>query len=279
MAEATHSFPQNFLWGTATSGYQYEGHSANADFWPWEQGAGHIAQGHKSGRACDWWEGRRWQADFDRAAADGHTALRMSVEWSRVEPTPARWDEDALDHYREMVKGLRARGLEPMVTLHHLVNPQWVMERNAWETGEVVALFERYVRKVVSALGEFVSLWCTINEPNVYMFAGWTVGVFPPGKKDTRLMFRMAPNILKAHAAAYHAIHARSRRRWSVCPFPSGPSSRRILVRRWMSGPRGRSSTCSAVCSPTLFARALCGSGSDTPCLFWKPKEHWITLG
>ena len=207
MAEATHSFPKNFHWGTASAGYQYEGASANADFWQWEQGEGHIAQGHKSGRACDWWEGRRWQEDFDRAAADGHNALRMSVEWSRVEPTPARWDEEALDHYREMVKGLRDRGLTPMVTLHHYVNPLWIAERNALETGEGVALFERYVRKVVRALGEYVNLWCTINEPNAYMYHGWVEGVFPPGKKDIGLALRVARNILKMHAAAYRAIH------------------------------------------------------------------------
>jgi beta-glucosidase len=207
MAEATHFFPKDFLWGTASAGYQYEGNSVNTDFWKWEQGEGHIAQGHKSGRACDWWEGRRWQEDFDRASADGHNALRLSVEWSRVEPTPARWDEDALDHYRGMVKGLRDRGLTPMVTLHHFVNPLWVADRNAWETGEVVALFERYVRKVVSALGEHVSLWCTINEPNVFTFFGWAAGLWPPGKKDIRLALRVAQNVVKAHAAAYHAIH------------------------------------------------------------------------
>lgn len=206
-AEATHFFPKNFLWGTATSGYQYEGNSLNTDFWQWEQGEGRIAHGHKSGRACDWWEGRRWEEDFDRAAADGHNALRLSVEWSRIEPTPARWDEDALDHYREMVKGLRARGLTPMVTLHHYVNPLWVAERNSWETGEIVPLFQRYVRKVVKALGEHVSLWCTINEPNAYLYHCWVEGAFPPGKKDINLGFRAAVNLLRAHAAAYRAIH------------------------------------------------------------------------
>src|SRR5690554_6573105 len=98
MAEATHYFPRGFLWGTATSGYQVEGNSANADYWQWEQEPGAVLDGQRSGRACDWWEGRRWEADFDRAAADGHTALRLSVEWSRVEPAASRWDEDALDH-------------------------------------------------------------------------------------------------------------------------------------------------------------------------------------
>ncbi len=206
MAEATHHFPKSFLWGAATAGYQVEGGSTNTDFWQWEHGAGHILNGQKSGRACDWWEGGRWKEDFDRAAADGQRAHRLSVEWSRIEPTPARWDEDALDHYRQMVKSLRQRGLTPMVTLHHFVNPLWLAERRAWETGEAVALFERYVRKVVTALKDHVSVWCTINEPNVYMYSGWVAGVFPPGKKNILLALKVAQHLLRAHAAAYHAI-------------------------------------------------------------------------
>ena len=208
MAEATHTFPKSFLWGTATAGYQVEGSSTNTDFWQWEQQPGSILHGHRSGRACDWWEGRRWEEDFDRAAADGHTALRLSVEWSRVEPAAARWDEDALDHYRQMVQGLRQRGLTPMVTLHHFANPAWAAERRVWETGEATALFERYARKVVSALGEFVPYWCTINEPNVVMFRGWAEGILPPHKQDIGLAMRVAQNLLRAHAAAYGAIHA-----------------------------------------------------------------------
>ena len=208
MAEATHTFPRGFLWGTATAGYQVEGNSTNADLWQWEQQPGAVAHGHRSGLACDWWEGRRWEEDFDRAAADGHTALRLSVEWSRVEPAPARWDEDALDHYRQMVQGLRQRGLTPLVTLHHFANPAWVAERRAWETGEAAALFERYAHKVASTLGEFVPLWGTINEPNVMMFRGWAQGAFPPHKRDIGLALQVAQNLLRAHAAAYHAIHA-----------------------------------------------------------------------
>ena len=210
MAEATHTFPANFLWGTATAGYQMEGQSTNTEFWQWEQTPGHILGGRLSGNACDWWNGRRWQEDFDRAAADGHTALRMSVEWSRVQPERDRWDEYALDHYRQMVLGLRERGLTPMVTLHHFVDPLWATEpgRHIWETGEVVGLFEQYARKVATALGEVCDLWCTINEPNSYMVQGWVRGVVPPQKKDIGLAFKVAANLLRAHAAAYRAIHA-----------------------------------------------------------------------
>jgi beta-glucosidase len=210
MAEATHNFPRGFLWGTATAGYQVEGQSANTDFWQFEQKPGNIRGGRLSGNACDWWNGRRWQEDFDRAAADGHSALRLSVEWSRVQPARDRWDDEALDHYRQMAQGLRQRGLTPMVTLHHFVNPLWAAEpgHHVWETGEVVALFEQYASKVVAALGEYVDLWCTINEPNGYMVQSWARGVWPPHKKDIGLALKVAANILRAHAAAYRSIHA-----------------------------------------------------------------------
>ncbi len=209
MAEAAHTFPASFLWGTATAGYQMEGQSTNTDFWQWEQTPGTILGGRLSGNACDWWNGRRWQEDFDRAAADGHTALRLSVEWSRVQPGRDRWDDDALDHYRQMVQGLRQRGLTPMVTLHHFASPLWATEpgHHVWETGEVVPLFEQYTRKVVAALGEYVDLWCTINEPNNLMALSWVLGTRPPQKKDIVLGLRVAANILRAHAAAYRAIH------------------------------------------------------------------------
>jgi beta-glucosidase len=131
----------------------------------------------------------------------------MSVEWSRIEPKLGQWDESALDHYRQMVKGLRERGLEPMVTLHHYSNPQWLTEGAMWETGDAVALFERYTRKVVSALGSDVRLWCTINEPNAYMVHGWVEGVFPDNKKNIILALKVAHHLLRAHSACYRAIH------------------------------------------------------------------------
>ncbi len=207
MAEATFQFPKSFLWGTASAGHQMEGQDTNSDWWAWEQAPGHIQAGHTSGRACDWWEGRRWQEDFDRAAADGQSTHRMSVEWGRIEPSPGQWDESALDHYRQMVKGLKERGLEPMVTLHHYTNPLWLMERAMWETGEAVALFERYTRKVVGALGDDVRLWCTINEPNAYIVHGWLEGVFPANKKNIILALKVAYHLLRAHSAAYRTIH------------------------------------------------------------------------
>lgn len=207
MAQATFHFPRGFLWGTATASHQVEGDNTNNTWWAWENETDRIFQGHKSGLACDWWGGR-WREDFDRAAETGQNAHRLSIEWSRVQPTPDHWDEDALDRYREMVQGLLDRNLLPMVTLHHFSDPIWLAEMGGWENEAVVDYFSSYVRKVVQALKEYVNLWVTINEPNVYVSVGYVLGEFPPGKKDLGVAMRVAANQVRAHVAAYKAIHS-----------------------------------------------------------------------
>jgi beta-glucosidase len=203
MAQATIHFPRGFLWGTATAAHQVEGNNTNNNWWKWEQ------EGHtngKSGLACDWWGGR-WKEDMDRAAETGQNAHRFSVEWSRIQPTPDRWDESALERYRAMVRGMVERGLTPMVTLHHFSDPLWLYEKCAWETDAVVPLFEKYVRKVVEALKEYVTLWCTINEPNLYALRGHVTGEFPACNKGLNVAMKVMANMLRGHTVAYHAIH------------------------------------------------------------------------
>lgn len=203
MPQATFHFPRGFLWGTATAAHQVEGNNTNNQWWQWEQ------EGHTNGSsavACDWWGGR-WREDFDRAAETGQNAHRLSVEWSRVQPTPDEWDATALERYRSMLRGLRERGLTVMVTLHHFTDPLWLTERGGWENPEAPALFEKFVRKMVDALKEYCNLWCTINEPNVYALSGYVNGTFPPGVKDTRRAMQVMTSMLRAHAAAYLAIH------------------------------------------------------------------------
>jgi beta-glucosidase len=206
MPRATFNFPRGFLWGTATASHQVEGNNKNNNFWAWEQEPGRIINGHKSGLACDWWGGR-WREDFDRIIESGQNAHRFSVEWSRIQPTPDRWDEDALDHYREMLQRLHASDITPMVTLHHFCDPLWISEIGGWENEKVVGYFETYVNKVVEALSEYANLWITINEPNVLVVYAYLFGIFPPGKKDIRTLGKVYTNLLRAHSAAYHSIH------------------------------------------------------------------------
>lgn len=205
MPEASFTFPRGFLWGTASSAYQVEGNSKNNQWYLWEQQPGRIAEGHTCGLACDWWGGR-WREDFDRAAELGNNAIRFSVEWSRVQPAPDRWDEDAIDHYIDMLRGLDQRGLFPIVNFHHFTDPLWVDEMGGWENEEVPALFAAYVSRVAEAFKNYVTSWITINEPNVPAVMGYMMDEYPPGGKGLSAAFTVMENFARAHAMAYNKI-------------------------------------------------------------------------
>jgi hypothetical protein len=69
MPQATFHFPADFKWGVATAAHQVEGDNTNNDWWAWEQQEGHIKDGRKSGRACNWW--KKAEDDFDRPTPTG----------------------------------------------------------------------------------------------------------------------------------------------------------------------------------------------------------------
>lgn len=207
MPQATFHFPKGFLWGTATAAHQVEGSNPNNNWSAWEVEDGRIRYGHKAGLACDWWGGR-WKEDFDRAVETGQNAHRLSIEWSRVQPRPDVWDEEAIDYYRQILRGLRQRGLTAMVTLHHFTDPLWISDTGGWENDQTPVLFEKYVFKIVEALKEYNNLWITINEPNVYAVMGYFYENFPPGKSDLKACYKVLKNMVRGHAAAYRAIHS-----------------------------------------------------------------------
>ena len=205
MAEATLYFPPDFRWGTATSPYQVEGQNLGSDWWAWEQNGGHILNSDHSGLACDWWNNA--EADLDQAAEMGNNAIRIGVEWSRIEPEPSVFDSAALNRYREILQACHVRGLEPMVTLHHFSNPSWLVEKGDFNSEIVVDYFRRFTAKVVESMGDLVSHWITINEPMTYVFSRYLAGTFPrPSSMGLTSAFAAVANLLRCHAAAYHTI-------------------------------------------------------------------------
>ena len=197
-------FPKGFLWGVSTAAHQVEG--GNDNQWSdWEK-AGHIRSRDRCGSACDWWTST--DVDFDLAQKLGINSLRLSVEWSRVEPQENCFSESALQRYRHMLEDLHRRGIQPAVCLHHFTNPRWFEQKGAFLSPESTALFERFTRRVVEALGDLCKLWITFNEPNVYATLGYVTGEFPPGQKakiDRAL--RVMSSMARAHARAYKVIH------------------------------------------------------------------------
>ena len=200
------SFPPDFLWGTATSAYQVEGGNSNSDWWAWEAG-GHVKEGHRSTVCCDWWANA--ERDLDTAAELGTNAHRLALEWSRIEPEPSVFDDEALARYRAILQHCHKLGLEPMVTLHHFSNPLWLAEKGDFNSDIVVDYFARYAAKVVDALGDLIPKWVTINEPMTYAVMRYLTGDFPHTHRGLGAFMEGVHNLLRCHAAAYHAIKER----------------------------------------------------------------------
>src|SRR3990167_6869019 len=113
-----YKFPNGFKWGSATSAHQVEGGNHN-DWTEWEKSPVRIAQLKKegkdpsnfiSGKACDSYN--RYEEDFDIAKKLNQNIHRFSIEWSRIEPEEGRFNEKEMQHYVNVVKALKNRGIE-----------------------------------------------------------------------------------------------------------------------------------------------------------------------
>jgi beta-glucosidase len=210
------AFPKGFLWGSATAAHQVEGDCRNNQWWAWEQEGlrakppgGFIRDGTVSGIACDYYH--RFDEDHRLARELGQRALRISIEWSRVEPEQGRFDPAAIDHYKRVCDSMRAHGLEPTVTLHHFTNPIWAERAGGWENPEMPGWLARFAAHTVAALGDRVRIWWTINEPMIPTALGYLKGVHPPCVRDFARAKLVARHMLRAHGATYRAIHEAAR--------------------------------------------------------------------
>lgn len=198
-------FERDFLWGTATSAYQIEGGASNTDWWRFEHQAGSpVAE--PCGDACDSW--RRYEEDLDLVASLGLNAYRFSLEWSRIEPSRGEVDQGALAHYRRVLEGCRARGLAPVVTLHHFTLPRWVADEGGFESPTIVARMAEYAGVVGAALGDLIAVACTINEPNIVAAMGYLAAMFPPGVSDRSRYVAVNETLRECHRAMTRALRA-----------------------------------------------------------------------
>jgi len=188
-----------FLWGVATSAFQLEG-SPHADWTSWDE-----ILSKKPGVTNHY---ELYREDLALLKNLGVNAYRFSLEWSRIQPRENVWDDEATEHYQEIIDILGRDGIEPMVTLHHFTHPLWFITKYPWHDDASVDAYLQYVDKMLSIL-RGVRYWITFNEPYVLILAGYFEGCIPPAVKSVPMGVRALTNILKAHAAAYDLIHAR----------------------------------------------------------------------
>ena len=203
------NFPKNFAWGSATAAHQVEGNNTNNNWYQWENsldnnGNYRIVNNQKSGLAADHWN--RYPEDIKLMKELGLTHYRFSVEWSKVEPSLGQIDYSVIEHYKDLCDSLILNDITPVVTLHHFTNPIWFENLGAFEKEENISYFINFSKTVFKELNNLVPIWCTINEPAVYVAQGYFNGIFPPGKKDPNLAGLVTKNMLNAHVLLYHEL-------------------------------------------------------------------------
>jgi len=213
----TVTFPADFLWGTANSAYQSEGNfkpgggRVESNWSHWED-LDAILTGDKNDRGADFY--LRYDDDFALAQRDGHNAIRLGLEWARIEPEEGVFDQAEMDHYIQVIDAARARGLELVVTLYHWVVPVWVedpitgldefatpLNEDLWER------FDEFVSYVVPQIADRVDYYVPFNEPFAVISDGYLNAAQPPGKffdipGATNYLF----NVAFMHARAYRTI-------------------------------------------------------------------------
>lgn len=208
MTDTTLRFPDGFLWGAATAAHQIEGNNVNSDWWRKEHDpTSNIAE--PSLDACDSYH--RWEQDMDLLAGLGFTDYRFSIEWARIEPEPGAFSRAQIAYYRRMVDGALARGLRPMVTLHHFTVPRWFEDLGGWTADGAAALFARYVDNCAPIIADGVRHVCTINEPNMIAVMAGAAKSGEQGFPAAGLPTPDEPTthaLIAAHHAAVKAVRA-----------------------------------------------------------------------
>ncbi len=198
----TLKFPEGFLWGAATSAHQVEGNNIHNDWWAWEQ---NRPPEYRSGQACDQYH--LYEQDFDLAKDLNHNAHRLSIEWSRIEPNEGEFNLEAIEHYKKVLKALKQRKMSVMLTLWHFTLPLWMAKKGGWENGQTPQFFERYVKRIVPEIAEYVDLWVTLNEPGVYIYETYIAREWPNSKKTFAGQIKTFFNLASAHKKVYKFLH------------------------------------------------------------------------
>lgn len=170
-------FPENFYWGAATASYQVEGGIENCDW----AAAARRGQVPVCGRAADHYN--LFESDFDIAKELGHNCHRISIEWARIEPEEGQFNEEAIEHYREVLAALRVRRIKPFVTLWHFTLPEWFANKGGFLHKDGPEIFARYCEYVTRKLGNDCRHFSTMNEPTVFTSNGYRRGTWPPFKR------------------------------------------------------------------------------------------------
>lgn len=202
-------FPKDFMFGTATSSYQIEGHGfGGAGPTHWDSFAatpGNVTRAENGLRACDHYH--RFEEDLDLVAAAGFDSYRFSTSWARVMPEGrGAPNPEGLDFYDRLTDAMLERGLKPCATLYHWELPQPLADLGGWRNRDIASWFADFAEVIMGRIGDRMHSVAPINEPWCVTWLSHFLGHHAPGMRDVRATARAMHHVLLAHGQAIQAM-------------------------------------------------------------------------
>jgi beta-glucosidase len=196
---------KDFLLGTATASYQIEGAIHEDGRLPsiWDTFSatpGKVLKGDTGEVACDHYH--RWQEDVDMLASLNVDGYRLSIAWPRVMDEQGQPNRKGIEFYKNLLDGLKAKGLKTFVTLYHWDLPQYLEDRGGWLNRDTAYRFAEYADLMSRELAGKVDAWMTLNEPWCSAFLGYANGHHAPGLTNIRYATQAMHHLLLGHGLA-----------------------------------------------------------------------------
>ncbi|KAK7362436.1 hypothetical protein VNO77_04548 [Canavalia gladiata] len=211
-------FPKGFVFGTASSAFQFEGAVKEDGRGPsvWDtfsHSFGKVTDFSNADVAVDQYH--RFEEDIQLMKDLGTDAYRFSISWTRIFPNgTGAINQAGIDHYNKLINALLAKGIEPYVTLYHWDLPQALHDKyKGWLSNEIIKDFATYAETCFEKFGDRVKHWITFNEPHTFTIQGYDVGLQAPGRCSILLHlfckegdsstepYIVAHNVLRTHGA------------------------------------------------------------------------------
>ncbi|KAK1281370.1 Beta-glucosidase 22 [Acorus gramineus] len=177
-------FPSGFVFGAATSAYQYEGavdvDGRSPSIWDTFTHAGHMSDKSTGDITAGGYY--KYKEDVKHMSDMGLEAYRFSISWSRLIPNGrGEINPKGLEFYNNVIDELIEYGIQPHVTLLHQDLPQIIEdEYSGWLSPKIVEDFTAYADVCFREFGDRVRHWITFNEPNMECIPSYDLGSHPP---------------------------------------------------------------------------------------------------
>lgn len=200
-------FPENFWWGSATSGPQSEGafnkpHKSVFDHWfdvePevfFDKVGPNVASNFYNS----------YKEDLAMLNEIGLNSFRTSIQWTRLikDFETGEADEYGIRFYNNVIDETIKNGMVPVMNLHHFDLPIELYDKyGGWESKHVVDLFVKFAETAFKLFGDRVKHWTTFNEPIVVVEGQYLYEFHYPkivnGKKAVQVLFNL--NLASAKA-------------------------------------------------------------------------------